>query len=111
MALLEALVALAMIGGIGLGVVAALQQAAMAERVARDRERLLAAAHRVLGAASLLRRPELDQRLGRHGVGEFVLSVQRPEQALYRLAVAARENPGQDLLVTVVYRPLSSTLP
>jgi hypothetical protein len=37
-------------------------------------------------------------------VGELLVSVDRPEPALYRIAVAAAQAPEQELLATVVFR-------
>ena len=59
---------------------------------------------RVLAAMTLLKRVDLDRRIGRHEVGEFVLDVQRPERTLYRIAVAQTSAPQVEDLVTVVYR-------
>ena len=48
---------------------------------------------------------ELDQRLGRRGVGEFLVAVQRPERTLYRIALLQSRSPEVEDLVTVIYRP------
>ena len=103
-ALLEALVALAILGTAGLALVTLESAALGAERDARTRERTLAAEERVLAAMTLLRRDELDRRLGRHPVGEFLLDVQRPERTLYRIAIGPGDAAQVEDLVTVVYR-------
>lgn len=102
--LLEVLVALAILGTAGVATLTALTAGLSAERDAAARERALADEERVLAAMSLLQRSELDQRIGRHTIGEFVVSVQRPERTLYRIAVARAESPHVEDLVTVVYR-------
>lgn len=103
-ALLEALVALAILGTAGLALVTLESAALGAERDARARERALAAEERVLAAMTLLRRDELDHRLGRHPVGEFLIDIQRPERTLYRIAIGPGNAVQVEDLVTVVYR-------
>jgi type II secretory pathway pseudopilin PulG len=103
-ALLEVLVALAILATAGLALVTLVAAGLRGERDAREREETLGAEERVLAAATLLKRGELDQRLGRHTVGEFLVEVQRPERNLYRLAVAQSRSPDVEDLVTVVYR-------
>lgn len=102
-ALLEVLVALAIVSAGGVATVAVLGAGLRAEHDALRRERTGAAEERVLAAMTLLRREELDQRIGRHEVGEFAVTVQRPEPTLYRIAIGAKET-GVEELVTVVYR-------
>ena len=79
--------------------------ALVAERDSWHREHILAGEERVLAALSLLRREDLDRRLGHHSLGEFVVDVQRPERTLYRIAIGAANAPRVEDLVTVVYRP------
>src|SRR4029077_4077942 len=98
------LVALAILGAAGLALVTIEAAALAAERDARKRERTLAAEERVLAAMTLLGRDELNRRLGGHTVGEFLVSVQRPERVLYRLAIGPADAPQVEDLVTVVYR-------
>ena len=94
-ALLEALVALAILSTAGVAFVGLGRAAVEADRF--------------LTATTLLRRQELDERLGHHEVGEFVVHIQRPEPTLYRLAIAETVAPEVELLVTVVYRPLPAS--
>lgn len=105
MALLDALVALAILSTAGVAFVGLGRAASESERKAVAAEETLDAADRVLTATTLLRKPELDQRLGQHSVGEFTVNIQRPELGLYRLAIAESTAPEVELLVTVVYRP------
>ena len=102
-ALLEVLVGIALLGSAGLGLVLALRQAAVAEAAAAEQERHLSAADRVLAAMTLLQASELDQRIGSHRVGEFVVRVARPEPTLYRLALADT-GADREILTTVVFR-------
>jgi type II secretory pathway pseudopilin PulG len=104
-ALLEALVALTIVTTVGVSVVVLGQQGVRAERVAASEEHLYADADRLLTAISLLRRSELDQRIGGHEVGAYLVTIQQPEPALYRLSLARTTAPDRELLVTVVYRP------
>lgn len=103
-ALLEVLVALVILATAGTAMVELVGAGLRSERDARVRERTLAAEERVLAAMTLLRREDLDRRLGRHLVGEFVVDVERPERTLYRIAVAEARAPQVEDLVTVVYR-------
>jgi len=103
-ALLEVLAAVAILGVAGLALVELVAGGTRALGVARERERELADEERLLTAWSLLRREELDQRIGDRVVGPYVVRVQRPERDLYRLAVERTAAPGVEELVTVVYR-------
>jgi len=103
-ALLEVLVALAILSGAGLALLDLVTGGLRAERDARERERVLAVEERVLTALTLLKREELDRRLGRQPIGELIVDIQRPERTLYRIAVVQEESPQVEDLVTVVYR-------
>jgi prepilin-type N-terminal cleavage/methylation domain-containing protein len=103
-ALLEVLVAITVLGIAGGAIGGLIREAMAAERFALLEERVLASADRVLIAMSLLGRSELDQRIGRHAVGEFSVEVQRPRPTLYRIAIAPIGAPDVPLLITVVHR-------
>jgi type II secretory pathway pseudopilin PulG len=103
-ALLEVLVALAIVSGAGLALLDLVTGGLRAERDARERERVLAVEERVLTALTLLKRDELDRRLGRHLIGELVVDIERPERTLYRIALSQEQSPQLEDLVTVVYR-------
>jgi len=103
-ALLETLVALAILFAAGLALLDLVTGGLRAERDARERERVLAVEDRLLTALTLLRRDELDRRLGGHPIGELVVDVERPEPTLYRIAVLQATSPETEDLVTVVYR-------
>src|SRR5712691_12275331 len=75
-ALLEVLVALAILSGAGLALLDLVTGGLRAERDARERERILAAEERVLTALTLLKRDELNRRLGRHRIGELIVDIQ-----------------------------------
>ncbi len=104
-ALLDVLLALALLGSAGLAVISLLDQAMRAEHAARDTEREYQVADRVMTALTLLHRAELDQRIGTSPLGEFIVDIQRPERGLYRIALAGVSAPERQLLVTVVARP------
>lgn len=67
---------------------------------------MLAVEDRMLTALTLLKREELDRRIGRHPLGESIIDIERPEQTLYRIAVMQARFPEMEDLVTVVYRRL-----
>ena len=110
-ALLETLVALAIVSGAGLALLDLVTAGLRAEREARERERILAVEDRVLTALTLLTRVELDRRLGRHPVGELIADIERPERTLYRIALAQQESPQVEDLVTVAYRREATSAP
>ncbi len=103
-ALLEVLVALAILTSAGLGLLEVVTGGLRAEREAREREYLLATEERVLTALTLLKREEFDRRLGHHPIGELVADIERPEPTLYRIALSQRSSPQVEDVVTVVYR-------
>lgn len=104
MTLLEVMIAAAIIGTAGLGLIELLVATGRAEMAAREREARLESAQRLLAAHTLLGAVDLDRRLGERQAGEFVVIVQRPESALYRIAVASQHAPAAEELVTVVFR-------
>ena len=103
-ALLEVLVALVILATAGIAMMELVGSGIRAERDARGREATLATEGRLLAALTLLRRHELDQRIGRRLIGEFVVDIQRPEPNLYRIAMLQQQSPQVEDLVTVVYR-------
>jgi hypothetical protein len=102
--LLEVLVAVVVLATAGMGLVELVGAGLRAERDARLRESTLATEERLLSGLTLLNRKELDQRIGRRGIGEFIVDVQRPERTLYRIALLQAQSPQVEDLVTVVYR-------
>ena len=104
-ALLEVLAAMVILALAGVSLVELVGSGLRGERDARIRETTLATEERLLAALTLLNRQELDQRIGRRAIGEFVADVQRPEPTLYRIALLQVQSPEVEDLVTVVYRP------
>jgi len=102
--LLEVLVALTILSGAGLALLDLVTGGLRAERQARERESVLAGEVRVLTAFTLLKRDELDRRIGRHPIGELIVDIQRPERTLYRIALTQEKSPQLEDLVTVVFR-------
>jgi type II secretory pathway component PulJ len=107
-ALLEVMVALALLAGAGASLVSLLGAAFRSEATMRDREERYERLDRALTLLSLMGRADLDRRIGRHETGDIVTDVQRPERALYRIAVGTNGTDGREMLVTVVYRPEGS---
>jgi hypothetical protein len=102
--LLEVMVAMALIALTSLAVVGSLGEAARVLAEYRDREHALDRASRTIALYTLMTGPELDQRLGSRPVRGLLVSVQRPEPALYRIAVSDSLAPSRELLATVVFR-------
>lgn len=110
-ALLEVLAAVAILTAAGLGLVALVAGGTAATTSDRTRERELADEERLLTAYTLLTRTDLDRRLGARTVGRYVVSVQRPERTLYRIAIGRSDAPLVEDLVTVVYREAVGNAP
>ena len=102
--LLEVLVAVVVLATAGIGLTELVGSGLRAEREARLRENTLATEERLLAALTLLNHNELDQRIGRRQIGEFIVDIQRPERTLYRIALLQEQSPQVEDLVTVVYR-------
>ena len=101
-ALLEVLAALTIFAFAAVYAIGLLGQLSDSEHRAHADERRVADQNRLLTAYALLLRTELDQRLGRREVGPYLVEVQRPEPALYRVSIG--DSTGADL-VTLLYRP------
>ncbi|HEV8356904.1 MAG TPA: type II secretion system protein [Gemmatimonadales bacterium] len=102
-ALLEAIVALAIVSVAGLSMLELVSASQRERNRLDDYERLVAGADRVLTAMVLLTRQDLDRRLGTHAVAAYAVNVTRPEMTLYRIAVGDSLAPEVELLTTVVY--------
>ena len=103
-ALLEVLAAVVILSVASLGFVELIGAGTRAVATARVRERVLGDEERLLAAYTLLTRTDLDRRLGRRELGPYVVNIERPERALYRIAIARKESREVEDLVTVVYR-------
>lgn len=104
-ALLEVIAAVTILATAGLSLVALTGQGVRAVREAAERELELADVERLLTAHTLLTREDLDIRLGTRERGPYLVEIQRPAPALYRIAIRRRAVPEVEELVTVVYRP------
>ena len=101
-ALLEAVVALAIVvvvGGTALPLIVQAQRAiGAASALDRDRE----AAERFMSAILVWTSLELDARLGARENGPWDVAVQRPEPGVYRVRVTLRERPALSLECAVI---------
>jgi hypothetical protein len=104
-ALLEAILALAMLTGSGLVTIGVVRQALAIESGLRSREAVILDADRVLTAMSLLSRSDLDRRLGDREVRGFGVRVSRPTATMYRVSVRENRAASGELLVTLLHRP------
>ena len=104
-ALLEVLVALAILAIAGVTLLSALGESvqALERSLARDRE--ISSASAFLNVVALWPREDLDRRLGWREQGRWRLRIDRPEPELY--AVTLADSTGMRmLLTTVLYRPV-----
>ena len=102
-ALLEVLVALAILVIAGVALAGVLGENLRALHHARERDREMSAAASFLDAVSLWPREDLDRRLGWRGQGKWKLRIDRPESDLYVIALA--DSTAREILRTVLYRP------
>ena len=103
-ALLEVLAAIAILAAAGLSFVTLVAEGIRAAASDRARERELVDEERLITAYALLKRTDLDRRLGTRAAGPYLVTVQRPEPTLYRVAIARSEMAQAEDLVTVLYR-------
>lgn len=102
-ALLEAIVALSILGGAGLALVSQVAQSIAALRHARETEARVIEADRFLHAVALWPAVELDRRLGNRPSGPWRLEIQRPTRGEYTVALFDSTG-GSLLLATSLYR-------
>ena len=102
-ALLEVLVALAVLSIAGLAFVELAGQSLRTLDRAREVERRVVDEDRLLAAYTLLNRRDLGARLGARRVGPYDVRVERLGFSLFRVAVGPAGAPAD--LVTVLYRP------
>jgi type II secretory pathway pseudopilin PulG len=102
--LLEALIALALIGTAAVSLLALTASDTEAVRRLTARSDEINAASRFLDAVALWTREDLDRRLGTRPQGPYRLRILRPTPLVYTVELldAATERP---LLATAVYRP------
>lgn len=102
-ALLEAIVALALLSIAGLALMGIAVEATRAIESIAESERRLRDAGRLLDAVSLWSRVELDQRLGERPQGEMRLRISRVDAELYSVQLFAA-GETEPLLVTTLLR-------
>jgi type II secretory pathway pseudopilin PulG len=100
--LLEAMVALAILGIAGAAAAWSVAETMSALSRAQARESEVRTASRLARAVSLWSRSDLDRHLGATAQGELVLLVERPTAHLYSVAVVQRS--GRPVLRTTLYR-------
>lgn len=103
-ALLEVLVALAILAVAGTSLVGLMSEEVRSVARTEERGREIDAANAVLTRLALRDKRGLDQRLGRRAEGAWITRVDRPRPGLYRLSVASDSIPDAELVVTVVQR-------
>ena len=103
--LLEAIIALAILSISGIALLQLTSESYLAVSVAAAEEFRMRSATRLLDAASLWSRTELDQRLGARVQGEMLMSIARTTATLYHVRLFDR-NGGALLLSTTLYRPV-----
>jgi type II secretory pathway pseudopilin PulG len=106
-ALLEAIVALTILGIAGTAAVVMAADSARTVRHAREVDAGVRAASDFLGAVSLWTREDLDRHLGTRAEGPWRLRVDRPAQTLYVVSLADSAG-GRELLRTTLFRPDTS---
>jgi type II secretory pathway pseudopilin PulG len=102
-ALLEALVALVVLGTVASALLASTGTAYRAVVVAREAETQVREAQRLLDATTLWSRGELDQRLGERAQGPMTMRIDRLTRTLYLVSLRDTAT-GAELLRTALYR-------
>lgn len=102
--LLEAVVALAIVGTVGLAVAAMASDRAAAVSRAQEREREVREASRLLTAVSLWPREDLDRHMGASRQGWMNLVIERTAPDLFSIAIQDGTS-AQPLLRTALFRP------
>jgi len=105
MVLLEVLAAVVILTVAGLSLTELASAGVRAAARAEERERVAMDEDRLMTAYGLLLGGDLDLRLGDRDVGPYRVRVERPEPALYRVAISEHQSPDVQDLVTVLYRP------
>jgi type II secretory pathway pseudopilin PulG len=103
-ALLEAIVALTILGIAGTSAVVMASESARTVRRAREADAEVREASAFLDAVSLWSREDLDRHLGSRAEGPWRLRVDRPTQTLYTVALTDSAG-GPELLRTALFRP------
>lgn len=103
-ALLEVLVALAILGSVGAALGALAAGAGDTVRRAQRADEELRRASALLEAVSLWPREDLDRRLGARAQGRWMLRIQHPLSSLYTVSLADSAD-ARELLRTALFRP------
>jgi Tfp pilus assembly protein PilV len=103
-ALLEAIIALAVLSISAIAVVRIASESYHALELSIELETRMERAHALLDAATLWSRSEIDQRLGDRLQGEMRMSIQRVAPALYHVTLVSAVD-GTPLLETTFFRP------
>jgi type II secretory pathway pseudopilin PulG len=102
-ALFEVLVALAILGVAGSGVVAVVIETAGAVHRARASDEDTRQASAFLDKVALWQREDLDRHLGQHRQGPWALQVQRTSASIYEVSLSDSSG-NRTLLGTALYR-------
>jgi type II secretory pathway pseudopilin PulG len=103
-ALLETIVAVAILATAGTAAVAMASEAARAVERARDMDRRVREASAFVDAVALWPRADLDRRLGERRQGRWHLRLDRPSDELYTV-VLVDSISGAEILRTALFRP------
>ena len=101
--LLEAIVALAILGSAGVVIVSLAAESTRAVERARSSEREVRAADDFLANVSLWSRADLDRHLGDRHQGPWMMRVLRPRQDLYTVTLRDTAT-GRPMLATSLFR-------
>ncbi len=109
-ALLEVLVALALLVTAGTALIALAAQSAAAVKRARDADAEMRRANAFFEVVSLWPREDLDRRLGDRAQGPWRLRIDRPAPTLY-VAILSDSASHRELLHTALFRPDAAAAP
>lgn len=105
-ALLEVIVALAILSVAMLSAMTLVRQSMHSVERVRDADARMRAASAFMDVVSLWPREDLDRHLGDHPQGPWILHVDNPTRTLYRIALSDSAG-GPLLLETALFRPVA----
>ena len=104
MTLLEVLIAVAILGSVGIATIGLATESWRAVRTAREADEALREASAFFDAVALWPREDLDRHLGDRAQGPWRMRIDRPTPTLY-VVTLADSSTGRTLLETSLFRP------
>lgn len=104
-ALLETLIALIVMGIVGIAILEVVASATKSTRSAWLSEERIRRASQLLQGYAIMNRHQLEQRIGEQGFGALRIRVTRPRPGVFRVSAVDTLALERELLVTLLHRP------